>query len=97
AFGQALAGATLLPQLQAKNPVLLKLEVRGDGPIGRVLAEVENGRLVRGLVANAQVAVPDGPAGSLNVEAAVGRGLLRVSREFADAARYDSQVELVTG
>lgn len=97
AFGQALAGATLLAQLQAKNPVLLKLEVRGGGPIGRVLAEVEEGRVVRGLVGNAQVVVPDGAEGSLDVAAAVGRGLLRVSREFAGAVRYDSQVELVTG
>jgi molecular chaperone Hsp33 len=97
AFGQALAGATLLAQLQAKNPLLLKLEVRGDGPIGRVLAEVEDGHLVRGLVGDAQVMVPDAANGSLDVAAAVGRGLLRVSREYAGAARYDSQVELVTG
>src|SRR5581483_2709311 len=92
AFGQALAGATLLAQLQAKNPVLLKLEVRGDGPIGRVMAEVEEGHVVRGLVGQPQVVVPDAPGGGLDVASAVGRGLLRVSREYADAVRYDSQV-----
>jgi molecular chaperone Hsp33 len=97
AFGQALAGATLLAQLQAKNPLLLKLEVRGDGPIGRVVAEVEDGRVVRGLVGNPQVVVPDADGAALDVAGAVGRGLLRVSREYAGAQRYDSQVELVTG
>jgi molecular chaperone Hsp33 len=97
AFGQALAGATLLAQLQAKNPLLLKLEVRGDGPIGRVVAEVEGGRVVRGLVGNAQVVVADRTDGALDVAAAVGRGLLVVSRELAGAARFESQVELVTG
>ena len=97
AFGQALAAAALLARLDPKRPALLKLEVRGNGPIGRILAEVESGRVVRGLVGNPLVAVPDRANGGLNVAAAVGRGLLRVSREFEGANRYDSQVELTTG
>ena len=39
ALGRCLAGAALLQRLSTKSPSRLMLEVRGDGPIRRVLAE----------------------------------------------------------
>jgi molecular chaperone Hsp33 len=97
ALGRCLAGAALLLRFSSKAPSRLILEVRGDGPILRVLAEADQEGNLRGLVGDGQVQVPDWPGGKLAVGRAVGRGFLRVLREFEGGGNYQSQVELVSG
>lgn len=97
ALGRSLAGSALLLRLAAKTPTRLVLEVRGDGPIGRVLAEADQDGNLRGMVGNAQVDVPHTPEGKLAVGTAVGKGSLRVLREYEGRNHYHSQVELVSG
>ncbi len=97
ALGRCLAGAALLQRLSNKTPSRLLLEVRGDGPILRVLAEADDEGNLRGLVGDAQVQVPDWPGGKLGVGRAVGKGYLRVLREYERGNSYHSQVELVSG
>lgn len=97
AFGRCLAGAALLQRLATKTPSRLLLEVRGDGPILRVLAEADNEGNLRGLVGDGRVQVPDWPGGKLGVGRAVGKGFLRVLREYEGGNSYQSQVELVSG
>src|SRR3954465_7608576 len=97
ALGRCLAGAALLQRLSTKTPSRLVLEVRGDGPILRVLAEADDAGNLRGLVGDGRVQVPDWPGGKLGVGRAVGRGYLRVLREYERGNSYHSQVELVSG
>jgi molecular chaperone Hsp33 len=97
ALGRSLAAAALLLRMATKTPTRLVLEVRGDGPLGRVLAEVDQDGNLRGMVGNAHVDLPPTPAGKLDVGAAVGSGFLRVLREHEGGGSYHSQVELVTG
>jgi molecular chaperone Hsp33 len=97
ALGRCLAGAALLLRLASKAPTRLVLEVRGDGPLGRVLAEADQEGNLRGMVGNARVDVPHTPEGKLAVGQAVGKGYLRVLREHAGGGSYQSQVELVSG
>ncbi len=97
ALGRSLAGAALLLRLAAKTPTRLVLEIKGDGPIGRVLAEADEEGNLRGMVGDPRVAVADRPDGKLGVGSAVGQGLLRVVREHAGGGSYHSQVELVSG
>jgi molecular chaperone Hsp33 len=98
ALGRCLAGAALLQRMATKTPSRLLLEVRGDGPLLRVLAEADDLGNLRGLVGDGRVTVPDGPGGKLGVGQAVGRkGVLRVLREFPGGGSYHSQVELVSG
>jgi molecular chaperone Hsp33 len=97
ALGRSLAGAALLLRLAVKVPSRLVLEVKGDGPIGRVLAEADEEGNLRGMVGDPRVAVPDRADGKLGVGSAVGQGLLRVLREHAGGGSYHSQVELVSG
>ena len=97
ALGRSLAGAALLLRLATKVPTRLVLEVKGDGPIGRVLAEADQEGNLRGMVGDPRVAVPDRADGKLGVGSAVGQGLLRVLREHAGGGSYHSQVELVSG
>jgi molecular chaperone Hsp33 len=97
ALGRCLAGAALLQRLSTKTPSRLLLEVRGNGPILRVLAEADDAGNLRGLVGDGQVQVPDWPGGKLGVGRAVGKGYLRVLREYERGNSYHSQVELVSG
>jgi len=94
AFGRALTGTVLLHRIALKVPTRLQLEVLGDGPLGKVTAEVNSNGDLRGTVSNAHVPTPE--AGELQIGGAVGSGLLRVTRD-GENAQYSSQVELVTG
>jgi molecular chaperone Hsp33 len=96
AMGRSMAGAALLLRLATKTPTRLVVEVRGDGPIRRVVGEADERGNVRGMVGEPRVDVPHRPDGKLAVGAAVGRGFLRVVREQPGGS-YDSQVELVSG
>jgi molecular chaperone Hsp33 len=96
ALGRAMSAAALLLRLAEKTPSRLVLEVRGDGPLGSVLAETDEAGHVRGMVGNPHVDLPHGEDGKLAVGAAVGSGTLRVVRELPGGS-YSSQVELVSG
>jgi molecular chaperone Hsp33 len=97
ALGRSMAGAALLLRLATKTPSRLMLEVRGDGPILRVLAEADKEGNLRGLVGDERVDVPHYDNGKLAVGRAVGKGFLRVLRELEGGGGYHSQVELVSG
>jgi len=97
ALGRCLAGAALLLRLATKTPSRLLLEIRGDGPLGRVLAEADQEGNLRGMVGNPHVDVPHTPEGKLAVGRAVGKGTLRVLREHEGGGSYHSQVALVSG
>ncbi len=94
ALGRALAAAVLVLRFSTKEPGRLVLEVLGDGPLGKIVAEVDDGGRLRGLVGDSLVATPDD--GSLAIAWAVGQGTLRITRE-SERGRYSSQVELKSG
>lgn len=94
AMGRALASVALLFRFTTKSPGQLLFEVRGDGPLGKVIAEIDEQGNLRGLVGAPQLPTP--ASGALDLGAAVGQGLLQVTRE-SQGNRYSSQVELVNG
>lgn len=94
AFGRALTATVLLHRIALKVPTRLQLEILGDGPLGKVFVEIGADGHLRGTVGNPRVPTPEGDA--LRIGAAVGSGMLRVTRGDG-RARYSSQVELVTG
>jgi molecular chaperone Hsp33 len=96
ACGRALAGAALLLRLARKPTDRLVLEIRGDGPLRLVIAEVDAEGNLRGMVGQPKVDLPPTAAGKPPVGQGIGKGLLRVHRE-QDGASYQSQVALVTG
>lgn len=94
ALGRALTAAVLVRRIALKVPSRVTVEVIGDGPIGRIVAEAEAGGGVRGLVGNPRIETP--ADGSMRLAPFVGKGTLRITRESVDR-RYTSEVELVTG
>jgi molecular chaperone Hsp33 len=93
ALGRSLTAAALLLRFTTKNPGSLVLDVLGDGPLGKVQAEVNSEGHLRGTVGNAQVPTPED--GSLSIAKAVGQGLLRVTQK-SERGNYSSHVRLVT-
>ncbi len=97
ALGRGLAGVAMMRRLSSKRATRLHLEVRGDGPLGLLLAEADAEGNLRGAVAEPRVDVPNYPNGKLAVGVAVGEGRLRVVRREDDGSWHDSQVGLVSG
>ncbi len=93
ALGRALSGAALLRRIALKVPSRVTLEIAGDGPLGRVVAEAETGGGVRGMVGNPRLVTPED--GSMSLAPWIGNGSLRVTRE-SEGRRYASEVTLVT-
>lgn len=96
ALGRTLTGAALLLRLYHKVTMKLLLDIRGDGPLGRILAEVDSDGRLRGTVQKPKADLPSTDDGKLAVGRGVGAGTLRVRREFPEGS-YESEVELVTG
>ena len=84
ALGRCLVGALLLGSFRKPDEMLggsetTQIAVQGRGPIGQVLAVCTDG-LVKGYVERPETDPPLRPDGKLNVGAAVGEGVLRVTR-----------------
>jgi molecular chaperone Hsp33 len=97
ALGRAMAGAVLLHRLSIKATRRLTLTVAGDGPIGRIVAEVNQEGDLRGFVGEPALDLPAETDGRLRIAEAVGTGVLKVRRDLLDGTSYDSQVALTTG
>jgi molecular chaperone Hsp33 len=92
-LGQLLTAAVLLTRLVSKDPLRLVLEVRGDGPLGRLRAEADTHGRVRGLV---EQRLAERPAGQDRATPELGTGTLRVVRQM-QKRNYESRVSLVEG
>lgn len=103
ALGRTLTGALLLSHVLLKNPQdRVTLRLRGDGPLGGVIADAGLDGEVRGYVSNPHATLPPRPDGKLNVGAALAgpaaKGDLQVIRAHAPYGDpYSSSVHLVSG
>ena len=81
ALGRTLTGALLLSHVLLKNPQdRVTLRLRGDGPLGGVIADAGLDGAVRGYVTNPHAELPPRPDGKLDVGGALGQGDLQVVR-----------------
>lgn len=99
ALGRALCGASLLGEMLKEDEATLTLRIRGDGPIGSVVAVSDSGGNVRGYVQNPGVDLPIRERdGKLDVGGAIGHeGLLTVSRDLGLREPYVGSTALVSG
>src|SRR5579864_9536142 len=92
ALGRALTGSILLARLLDKDVrhQYVTLRFEGNGPLGVVIAEADVSGAARGSVSN-----PVPLDATLDVDRAIGRGILTVIRGTAPAGRpYTSQITL---
>lgn len=94
ALGRAMNGALLLAATMKDNE-RIALHLKGDGPIGEVVADAE-GTHVRGYVGDPDVFLPL-KNGKLDVGGAIGAGNIIVTRYLQNAEPFTGYAELVDG
>lgn len=96
ALGRTMTAAAILgASLKGEEKVML--EVVGDGPLGRVVAEMSASGDLRGYVQHPHVHLPLNRAGKLDVGGAVGKGHLYVTKDLGLREPYRGVVPLVSG
>ncbi len=98
AMGRLISSAAILGVDLKEGQSRLSVEAQGGGPLGRVVAEIRAGGLLRARVQHPEVDLPLRSDGKLAVGQAVGDGgFLTILRQTMDGDWYQSQVSLKTG
>ena len=98
ALGRTLTAAAMMGASGLKNEDdSITIQIKGDGPLGFVVAVGEADANVRGYVQNPYVDRPLNDKGKLDVGGAVGNGYLSVVRDLGLKEPYIGQVPLVSG
>ena len=98
ALGRTLAAASMMGNALKGEGASLTLQIKADGPIGRILAVSDSEGNVRGTVENPCVDIPLRPDGKLDVGGAVGvDGMLTVIRDLNMKEPYVGSVGLLGG
>lgn len=98
ALGRLLAGASMMGNALKEEAASLTLQIKGDGPLGTLLAVSDHEGNVRGTVEHPAVDIPLREDGKLDVGAAVGnQGTLTVIRDLRMKEPYVGSVGLLWG
>ncbi|WP_125705810.1 Hsp33 family molecular chaperone HslO [Lacticaseibacillus daqingensis] len=99
ALGRTLVATSLLAAAGLKNDDdLLTVRLKGDGPVGAIVADGTAQGTVRGYIQNPHVTLPLNPVGKIDVARAVGHtGLLAVTKSVGVGDPFTGQVPLVSG
>jgi len=97
ALGRVLTAASMMGNMQKIEDGSLTLQIRGDGPLGTLLAVSDAAGNVRGYVDNPQISLLEKYRGKLDVGAAVGKGTMTVIRDLRMKEPYVGTIDLVSG
>jgi len=98
ALGRILTAAAMMSRMFKNEKDVLTIQIKGDGPIGGIIAVSDYQSNVRGYVYNPEIYLPLNPAGKFDVSAAVGRkGYLNVIKDMGLKEPYIGYVNLVSG
>ena len=98
ALGRTLAAASMMGNALKGDGTSVTLQIKGGGPLGKLLAVSDNEGNVRGMVDHPAVDIPLRPDGKLDVGTAVGcDGTLTVIRDLNMKEPYVGSVGLLGG
>ncbi|HBR01962.1 MAG TPA: Hsp33 family molecular chaperone HslO [Ruminiclostridium sp.] len=97
ALGRVLTGAALMSQTLKGENQSITIQIKGDGPIGGIVAVTDSKAGVRGYVYNPFFDVPLNDKGKFDIAAAVGKGYLNVIKDIGMKEPYIGYVDLVSG
>lgn len=99
ALGRTLVATSLLAAAGLKNADdLLTVRIKGDGPVGAIIADGTADGTVRGYIQVSHVNLPLNLVGKIDVAKAVGKkGLLVVTKSIDGSEPFSGQVPLVSG
>lgn len=97
ALGRTLTGIALMSQTLKGESDTITVQIRGDGPIGGIVAVTDSKAGVRGYVHNPLIDLPLNENGKFDVKGVVGKGQLNVIKDMGLKEPYVGSVELVSG
>lgn len=99
ALGRSLTAASLMGSMLKNEGDSLTLRIKGDGPVGTILAVSDHLGNVRGICDNKQIDLPLNPVtGKLDVAGVVGRnGTVTVIRDLGLKEPYIGQIPILSG
>lgn len=80
-----------------KGDERVTIQVRGDGPIGKIIVDANARGEVRGYADYPQIDLPLKPNGKLDVSGAVGKGTIYVVKDLGMKEPYSGSVPIVSG
>ncbi len=98
ALGRTLSGCSMMGNALKGRGASVTLQIKGDGPLGKVLTVSDSDGNVRGYVVNPQVDIPLRPDGKLDVGGAVGHeGTITVIKDLNMKEPYIGTIDLLGG
>ena len=98
ALGRLLTASSMMGAQLKQADASITLKIKGDGPMGSVVAVADSRGNCRGYVMNPQTDVPNKANGKLDVSGAVGKnGLLYVMKDLGTGEPYVGQIPLASG
>ncbi|WP_435923276.1 Hsp33 family molecular chaperone HslO [Paenibacillus sp. DYY-L-2] len=97
ALGRTVTAAAMMGAM-LKGEERLSIQVKGDGPIGQIVADANAKGEVRGTVTNPHVQLPSNSLGKLDVAGAVGKtGFIHVTKDLGLKDPYRGSVPIISG
>lgn len=97
ALGRMLTACTMMGVMLKGENHTLTLQIKGDGPLGGVVAVGDSKANVRGYVYNPEVDIPLKSNGKLDVGGSIGEGTLTVIKDIGMREPYIGKVALISG
>ncbi len=97
ALGRTLTAAALMAGTLKNENSAITIQIKGDGPIGSILAVTDAKSNVRGYVQNPYFDLPLNDRGKFDIAGAVGKGYLNVITDLGLKEPYVGRVDLVSG
>jgi molecular chaperone Hsp33 len=97
ALGRLLTASAMMGCMMKNDSDLLTLMIRGDGPIGGIVATSDSNCRIKGYAYQPDAVLPLKPNGKLDVSGAIGAGTLSVIKDTGLKEPYFSQIELISG
>lgn len=97
ALGRTLTAAAMIGKDLKSDNGSVTLQIKGNGPLGAIVAVADSNGCVRGYLQNPACELPLTPQGKLNVGAGVGQGYLMVIRDIGVGEPVSGTVALQNG
>lgn len=96
ALGRLMTAGAIMGCMMKGEKDIITLQIQGNGPLKGMVVTADSKGNTKGYVYEPNVVIPANAAGKLDVGAAVGIGLLSVTRDLGLKEPYSSQTNLTT-